>query len=171
MDLQYVLDYEQADAEPKFKKEISKPIKMEGNDVYITDYQSVSVVAYDTNDLNKIWKKSTNDMRIFSFNGVEVDPVGEELSFEGEGLTKDEAILKAFDKIGDLTGRIVGTERFNDASLYDQEAKNLHLSDVSLNYNLVIDHYEVTNVETDENGKYKVELKVVMGKAKTQENK
>jgi hypothetical protein len=167
-DISYSYDYEQSGENPQFAKEINKDIAMEGDDVYVVEYQSLGVVAYDEEDSGKIWEKLSTDTQIFTFESIDVKSIGEAMSFEGTGLTKNEAILDAFDRVGDLDGIIVGVEKtlqdsFSDVNNREVEAKSIYTSSISSSYNIIIDHYEVVNIESVEDGGYKVKLEVALG--------
>jgi hypothetical protein len=150
----------------------------EADDIFFTSKTVLAVGAeekYGTSPI--LYDGMRADTRVFTFNGMEIDPVGEPKNFEGSGATKSEAILAALeDGIGFTMGVKVGTQK--ELTSYSDEKNISHTDDtaeadveysekfVDLSHRYVegfVDHYKVIDITKDEDGLYKAKVEITFG--------
>jgi hypothetical protein len=153
-----------------------------GDDIYfisktaLATTEEISAKNQDKAEVN-MYNGFITDTRTFTFNGVEIEPVGQPMSFESEGVTKSDAILSALEE---GIGFAKGTQMSVQSELTTQSEEKITIKGdeilenksnvdekfVDMNSSIVdgfVDHYEVESIEQDENGMYHVKLKIVFG--------
>ncbi len=147
-------------------------VPMSGDDVYFISKNALALVQnYDETNADEgnadLFHGFKSDARTFTFDGVEIEPIGQAMSFEASGATKSEAILEALEEgVGFVQGISINAQRdLETRSTTDYD--NSEYSEKFTNFNSsvtegFVDHYEVESVEEDEDG-FMVKLKIVFG--------